>query len=296
MIKKKNSQLRNLDGFDNEEEIEKEINCTNLVNKTGEVKGGGKVESLQCTYNNSEIVDDISDILSLEIESDEISGITEYNSNPIETDQNEGVLEVNPGNISLLDNTYLKDDKNCEESGIFDINGTLNKEVEGKDDTKIEFSNPAETGGLCKYNKTDAGKDINVECQSQDEIEEDYIIIERQYIGNNLLVNSSKTKNSVSCSIGSLSDKTDSAEAGPLGDNSTSTGTGTNRFYTTEKSSGGLSGGTITAIVLVSVFVLVAVGYEYISSEKTTDIAVSVRVVFCNRSYVHISGLLWYAE
>ncbi len=153
---------------------------------------------------------------------DEISGITEYNSNPIETYQNEGVLDLDPGDISLLKNTNLKDDKNCEESGVFDINGILNKGVNGKNDTNIEFSNPAETGGLCKYNTTKEKENINVECQSQDEIEEDYIIIERQYIGNNLLVNSSKTKYNVSCSIGSLSGKADSAEAGPLGDNSIS--------------------------------------------------------------------------
>lgn len=247
IIKKKARRLRNLDGFNDEEELELSIDC-NVTNSTG------KLGTLECT-NNSINIDNTSDISSLEIESDDISGISEFNSNPIETDQNGDTSDVNESEISMLTNPKING-ANCQNSGIFNINGTLSENVNAKNDLNIEFLNPPDTGGLCKYNNGNKDRNLNIECQSKDEFEEDYIITEQQFVGDNLLINSIEADkdNTFSCSIGSLSDKVteDEVEVEPprYGSNST------NRYYTNEKSSQGLSGGSITAIVLVSVFVL----------------------------------------
>jgi len=247
IIKKKVRRFRNLDGFNDEEELELSIDC-NVANSTG------KVGTLECT-NNSINIDNTSDISSLEIESDVISGISEFNSNPIETDQNGDTSDVNESEISMLTNPKING-ANCQNSGIFNINGTLSENVNGKNDLNLEFLNPPDNGGLCKYNNGNKDRNFNIECQNKDEFEEDYIITEKQFVGDNLLINSIEADkdNTFSCSIGSLSDKVteDEVEAEPpkYGSNST------NRYYTNEKSSQGLSGGSITAIVLVSVFVL----------------------------------------
>ena len=148
------------------------------------------------------------------------------------------------------------DDKNCQKKGEFVINGTLNGNINGKSDINVEFLNPPDTGGLCKYNNGTKDSNLNIECQSKEEFDEDYIIMENQFVGDNLLINSMQTNSTFSCSIGSLSDKVAEDEVEPIdyGKNSTAT----NRYYAREKSSGGLSGGSITAIVLCSVVVLAA--------------------------------------
>jgi hypothetical protein len=255
IIKKKTTNLRSLDGFNDEDETEKTINCNSITNSTEEET---KIEALECTDNSTNI-GNISDILSLEIESDDISGISEYNSNPIETDQNGDTLNLNENDIIQLKNPQF-DDKNCQEKGEFVIdgtlNGTLNGNVNGKNDINVEFLNPPDTGGLCKYNNGTKERNLDIECQSKEEFDEDYIIMENQFVGDNLLINSMQTSSTFSCSIGSLSDKVAEDEVEPIdyGKNSTAI----NRYYTREKSSGGLSGGSITAIVLCSVVVLAA--------------------------------------
>ena len=252
IIKKKARRLRNLDGFNDEEELELSIDC-NVTSSTG------KVGTLECT-NNSINIDNISDISSLEIESDDISGISEFNSNPIETDQNGDTSDVKESEISMLTNSKING-ANCQNSGIFTIYGTLSENVNGKNDLNLEFLNPPDTGGLCKYNNGVKDRNLNIECQSKDEFEEDYIITEQQFVGDNLLINSIKADkdNTFSCSIGSLSDKVTEDEVEDelprYGSNTT------NRYYTNEKSSQGLSGGSITAIVLVSVFVLLVTAF-----------------------------------
>ena len=243
--KKKTNLLRNLDDFNDEEEEEKSINCT-LANNSA------NIGTLNCTDDSANI-DDINDILGLDIESDEISGISEYNSNPIEVDQNGDTSNMNENEISMLENPKFND-KSCQESGEFDINGIINEGVNGKNDTNIEFLNPPDTGGLCKYNSAKKNENLNINCQSKEQFEDDYIIMENQFVGDNLLIKSFQTEEIFSCSIGPLSDKVAEAEYEELqqqyGSNST------NRYYTREKSSGGLSGGSITAIVLVSILVL----------------------------------------
>ena len=245
IIKNKARLLRNLDGFNDEEELELSINC-NVTNRTE------KIGTLECT-NNSINIDNTNDISSIEIESDDITGISEYNSNPIETDQNGDTSDVNENEISLLNYPKING-ANCQDSGIFTINGTLSENVNGKNDVNIEFLNPPDTGGLCKYNNGNKERNLNIECQSKEEFDEDYIITEKQFVGDNLLINSieADNDNTFSCSIGSLSDKVieDKVEPSRYGSNST------NRYYSRDKSSGGLSGGSITAIILVSIFVL----------------------------------------
>jgi hypothetical protein len=252
IIKKKARQLRSLDGFNDEEESDLSIDC-NVTNSTN------LVGTLECT-NNAINIDNTSDILSLEIESDDISGISEYNSNPIETDQNGDTSDVKESEISMLNNSKINGE-NCQDKGTFVINGILSQNVNGKNDLNLEFLNPPDTGGLCKYNNGNKDRNLDIECQSKEEFEEDYVIMEKQFVGDNLLINSKETDNNniFSCSIGSLSDKITEDEVKPLEEESNGRNS-TNRYYIKEKSSGGLSGGSITAIVLVSIFaVLVTV-------------------------------------
>ena len=268
IVKKKFSILRNLDDMVEEENI----TCNLENNKT--------VGEYSCPINKISINNE-NEIESLEIESEEISGINEGNNNPIETDINiNNNLESNFSNIDIsklpvFHDTYIDTgfedfirsiniSEICRNKGIFSINGTLSDKtiVDKIKNFEIHFSNPPDSSGICNFSSENP--DI-LECQNKEYFEEEVIKINDQVVAGRFLF--TKTNNSdetsFTCDISSNSDALE-LKLAPIDveGNTTEQSSSVINSYFSKKisSSGGLSGGTIAAIVICSAIILIAVG------------------------------------
>ena len=205
---------------------------------------------------------------NLIITSDEISGIRDDNNDLKETDDNinKGTVSnySDPDNKEILEKKTIpiikinnNDTSSCNISGTFTMKGTLNEgEIpkEGEDD--IIFTNPPDSGALCKYSKTDRNKNINIECENKNEFSDQNLIIGNQFLNETYLLEKFITENPISCEVGSLSYK----EVEDINEEKEKE-IENNKYYSkTNSSSGGLSGGAIAAIVIVCSLVVVAVG------------------------------------
>ena len=249
--------LRNLQEQQNYEESQ--ITC-NLNNDDTNDQVGHYVCEKTVSVSDKNLVE------SLIIKSDEISGIRNDNNDLKETDDNinKGTASnySDPDNKEILEKKTIPiiksnniDTSSCNISGTFTMKGTLNEgEIlkEGEDD--IIFTNPPDSGALCKYSKTDRNKNINIECENKNEFSDQNLIIGNQFLNETYLLEKFITENPISCEVGSLSYK-------EVEDINEEKEIENNKYYSkTNSSSGGLSGGAIAAIVIVCSFVVVAVG------------------------------------
>jgi len=216
-----------------------------------------------------------SDITNFYIESDDISGLFEGSSNPIETDQQiEKNLTINFNDennfekiITLNSPSLIDDDdeNSCNKTGRFTITGKVNKNIIG-DSFYIDYLNPPDIGAYCTFKDTAANNNLIITCHNEDDFELENIIIGKQLIGGKVYIGDNIISGRpLTCQIGdeftagseylSIEGEPEDSQNSTISDN----GVG-NQYYSKSKSSQGLSGGAITAIVIVSAFVLIGVG------------------------------------
>ena len=263
IVKKKFSNLRNLEDVVKEEEAI----CDLEKNDT--------IGTYNCSSSNININNE-NEIESLEIESEDISGINEGNNNPIETDINiNNSIEFNFSKIDISDLPFFNETsldtenetaslENCKNEGKFGINGKLSNitiahEIEN---FQIHFSNPPDSSGICNFSSLNQSKII---CENKEYFEEEAIKINDQVVAGRFFFTKTKDKDEVSftCNIGSSSDTLE-LKVSPIDveGNTTEQSSSVINSYFSKKisSSGGLSGGTIAAIVICSAIILIAVG------------------------------------
>ena len=242
-IRRRISNLRNLEDIQEEDEI----SCLPEGNNISpEIKG----------YNcNSTIkAKDASDFEDFSFESDIVPGLYEENSNPILTDNNikSGVVpEITKDyKIGSFDNPEIVKDKNCNVSGIFDISGNLNnKDLAKLKPFEIHYSNPPDSYSVCNFTSYKL-----MECNNAEAFEDEYIVINKQTLANGMLYIPAVTSEEIfSCAISSSSSL--SLEI-PVGNDTEIE----NRYFSKKVSSGGLNGGAIAAIVIISAAILIGIG------------------------------------
>ena len=260
---KRHSTLRNLDDDDEIEDEIDEINADCDLDKKSEL--GYYNCSASAEISNK------SEVTNFYIESDDISGLFEGSSNPIETDQlieNNKTINFNDdtnfNNIINLKISSINKDS-CDQKGKFTITGDINKSI--PDDISnfyIDYLNPPDIGAICSFDDKNAG-DFTMTCFNEDDFVYEKIIIDNQLVGGKILINKAISNESITCQIGdnftagseylSIEGDPEESQNSTISDN----GVG-NQYYSKTKSSQGLSGGAITAIVIVSAFVLIGVG------------------------------------
>ena len=264
---KRRSTLRNLDDDDDvdieEEKEDIDANCK----KVDENKFGYYDCSADIDISNK------SDVTNFYIESDDISGLFEGSSNPIETDQQiEKNLTINfndkksSDNLITLMSPYLFNDteNSCDKTGQFNITGKIDKNIAG-DSFYIDYLNPPDIGAYCTFKYTAANNNLTMTCHNEDDFVMENIMIDKQLIGGKIYIDNSIMAGPLTCQIGdeftagseylSIEGEPEDSQNSTISDN----GVG-NQYYSKTKSSQGLSGGAITAIVIVSAFVLIGVG------------------------------------
>ena len=260
---KRHSTLRNLDDDDEIEDEIDEINADCILDKPSDL--GYYNCSASAEISNK------SEVTNFYIESDDISGLFEGSSNPIETDQlieNNKTINFNDdtnfNNIINLKISSINKDS-CDQKGKFTITGDINKSI--PDDISnfyIDYLNPPDIGAICSFDDKNAG-DFTMTCFNEDDFVYEKIIIDNQLVGGKILINKAISNESITCQIGdnftagseylSIEGDPEDSQNSTISDN----GVG-NQYYSKTKSSQGLSGGAITAIVIVSAFVLIGVG------------------------------------
>ena len=263
IIVKKKSKLRYLEESPEEENITCNFEQNN--NTIGE-------------YNcKSEIinVDNENEIESFQIESDDITGLHEENSNPIETDNNiknnKTINFTEIPDLSIIPTFYPKIDidndiltKSCKNNGTFLINGTMShKPIHNISNFEIHLSEPIDSSCICNFN----GNFDEMECLNKEEFVEKEIKFKNQSISGIFFLNETKNKDSYyfTCTISPLANSL-KMEINPIIKENDEEGNITqssieNAYFSKKlKSSGGLSGGTIAAIVICSAIILIAVG------------------------------------
>ena len=269
IIIKKPITLRHLE--DDNEEQEDRINCT-LKNET-ENLGDYICESEKITIN------DEKDIEQFIIDSDEISGLTEDNTNPIKTDEDIALNNLvnlsdpevfNLTKIPIFNTTNITE-TNCNKAGSFEIKGTIDDDDKNVfktlGDFDISYINPPDSGALCGY----ADDHSDIDCKNKEEFNDEKLTIESQFINGRFILNKIQSENRMTCAINSLAYQFSGNQSNAAPSNATideetdgpspySSNNIKNRYFTNKNSSGGLSGGAITLIVIVSTVVLVGVG------------------------------------
>ena len=190
-----------------------------------------------------------------------MSGFYETNTNPIETDENIQSGKVNNFSdpeiiklvVPMLIDTDL-DKGNCEQDGVFKLKGTLtNKDVSEKGlNDEVNFINPPDSGAICSFNETKKDSKMVILCQNKEYFEYESLIIGTQMIGGKFLLNKTLIPGPITCAISSKSYSfQEETERVP---------NITNNYFNKKSSSNGLSGGAITAIVIICSIILIGVG------------------------------------
>ena len=262
VFNKRSSKLRNLDDDD---EIEEEINVDCSLDN------GSTLGYYNCSADAD--ISNKSEVTNFYIESDNISGLFEGSSNPIETDkliENNKTENFNDENkfINLVNLTIFDINGSlCQEKGQFTITGNIDKSITN-DSFYIDYLNPPDIGAICNFDDTNDGN-ITMTCHNEDDFVYENIIIDNQIIGGKLFVNKYTLTQPITCQIGDqfeegseyLSSLGEDPSESQNSQNSTiSDNEVRNQYYSKSKSSQGLSGGAITAIVIVSAFVLIGIG------------------------------------
>ena len=239
-IRRRMSNLRNLDEIQEEDEVK----CIQGDDQSSQISG------YNCTSKIK--VNDASEFEDFSMESKDVPGLYEDNSNPILTDNNikAGVVPLisKDYNIGNFDSHHIED-KNCTDEGTFNIVGDLNniKDWTQLKNLEVHYSNPPDSHSVCNFISDDT-----MECHNAEEFEGEYIIINKQSLDNGALYFTGVTSdNYFTCKISSFS-----VLESPIGNNTEIE----NRYFTKKKSSGGLSGGSIAAIVIISAAVLIGLG------------------------------------
>ena len=246
-ITKRVSDLRNLQEID-----ELSVKCEKK-----------KIEESQLGYYICEMPNDginnKDEIENFIIESDDMSGFFEDNTNPIETDEsikkgkvsNFSEPEIIKLTIPILNATYI-DKSNCEKDGAFKLEGNLmNKEVSEKGlYDELIFINPPDSGAICSFDETKKDSKMVMVCQNKEFFEYENLIIGTQMIGGKFLLNKTMTYEPITCAISSYSFHQEPEAISNI----------TNNYFNQKSSSNGLSGGAISAIVIISSIVLIGVG------------------------------------
>jgi len=268
IIVKKKSYLRYLD----ETQEENNIACDLNSDEDKEIK------EYNCISEKIK-VDNENDIGSFQIESESISGLHEENTNPIETDNNiknnkiinfteiYNLSEI-PTFEPVLDTYHDSQNDDCLKNGIFYINGTFKDEVNfttNISNFEIHFSEPIDSSSICNFNSS--SNFTQIKCLNKEEFEKQEIRISDQSISGVFLLSETKSETPYyfTCSINPLSNSLkmeinqiikENDEEGNITQSSIE-----NAYFSKKlKSSGGLSGGTIAAIVICSAIILIAVG------------------------------------
>ena len=263
---KRRSTLRNLDDDD---EIEDEIDD---IDADCTLDNGSLLGYYNCSANAD--ISNKSEVTNFYIESDNISGLFEGSSNPIETDkliENNKTENFNDENKfrNLVNLTIFGINGSlCQEKGQFTITGKIDKSITS-DSLYIDYLNPPDIGAICNFDDTSADNNITMTCHNEDDFVYENIIIDNQIIGGKLFVNKYTSTQPITCQIGDqfeegseyLSSLGEDPSESQNSQNSTiSDNEVRNQYYSKSKSSQGLSGGAITAIVIVSAFVLIGIG------------------------------------
>ena len=263
IIVKKKSKLRYLEESPEEENITCDLEENNKT--IGEYNC--KSETIK--------VDNENEIGSFQIESDNITGLHEENSNPIETDNNiknnKTINFTEIPDLSIIPTFYPKIDidndiltKSCKNNGTFLINGTMShKPIHNISNFEIHLSEPIDSSCICNFN----GNFDEMECLNKEEFVEKEIKFKNQSISGIFFLNETKNKDSYyfTCTISPLANSL-KMEINPIIKENDEEGNITqssieNAYFSKKlKSSGGLSGGTIAAIVICSAIILIAVG------------------------------------
>ena len=132
---------------------------------------------------------------------------------------------------------------------------------------ELNYIYPSSSGALCDFKKN-TSTDLDIICHNKEYFEYEPLIIDNQLIGGKIYIDKPIIAGPLSCLIGD--EFTAGSEYQSLGEdpsesqnsqNSTiSDNEVRNQYYSKSKSSQGLSGGAITAIVIVSAFVLIGIG------------------------------------
>ena len=242
---------------------------------TCDLEKNDTIGTYNCSSSNININNE-NEIESLEIESEDLSGINEGNNNPIETDINiNNNIEFNFSKINISDLPFFNETsldienetaslENCKNEGKFAINGklsniTIASEIEN---FQIRFSNPPDSSGICNFSSVNQSKMI---CENKEYFEEEAIKINDQVVAGRFFFTKTKDIDEVSftCNIGSCSDTLE-LKVSPIeveGNTTEQSSSVINSYFSKKiSSSGGLSGGTIAAIVICSAIILIAVG------------------------------------
>lgn len=255
--------LRNLDEPQGEQE--ESINCT----KDGGVDN--KIKGYNCTSENIK-VDNYSEFESFYFESDNIQGIYEENSNPIETDININnsivsdyqnvefseiifsTTSIDSGKKELNITEISNGETNCPNNGTLIIEGNPDKNFKSQiKNFEIHFSNPLHCEVVCNF--TDDNK--KMKCLNKEEFEEETIKINSQFLLNsNILFNKLISNDSFTCAVSSNLSEFYNQDEG----NQTEIEEKISNRYYNKKSSKGLGGGAIAAIVVICSVVLIGLG------------------------------------
>ena len=276
IIVKKKSYLRYLDELQEPEPEPEEIACSSDKDITDEATNEDTIIPYNC-ISEKITVNNENEIGSFQIESDNIAGLHEENTNPIETDNdiknNKAINFDEKSSLSEIPTFYPEIDtqtdistESCLNDGIFYINGTgnlkNNPNFKYKPNFEIVFSEPFDSSSICNFTSEDYDR---MECQNKEEFKNKEIKISSQSVGQFLLKETNnKDTYYFTCSISPLSNqKIDSTSAiieNNEEGNITQSSVINSYFSKKISSSGGLSGGTIAAIVICSAVILIAVG------------------------------------
>ena len=205
---------------------------------------------------------------SLEVDADQVDGISGIEK--INSPTNSTIDYSNKDNLQKLNDLPVVTIKSingdtCSEDGQFNITGTIS-DISNLEDSysnvEIMLSSPESTG-LCEVEINKSDKSITMTCENRDKFDMSQIIIDRSLIqdseGNYIFTLDSYTSaEQIACDISLNSVKiTESSSTTDSSDDSEFEDSIGNNFSKSQKSSGGLSGGTIAAIAVSCVAAVV---------------------------------------
>lgn len=273
-----------------EDEIEEDIICSNKVSNEKE-----NIKSFEC--NSEKINLDKNEIEYFKIVSNDISGINEDMINPIETDKKIEKGEVfNYSDPILLKELNIKKydgelkELDCSKDGIFKlVLSEVNKNrrrrrrlLENQESFEINYNQPPDNGALCHFLDP-----TQIQCKNKGDFDNKEVKIDNQ------IINIKKTDNEVillnKLSLGTKSwaansnyyqkkstpsNNESNEEPNPPNtdinptDSTDSDSIDSPKIFLSKKSSSGLSGGAIAAIIIVSILALVAAFVAVVLAKK----------------------------
>ena len=210
----------------------------------------------------------------MELNTDNIEDIAGIPDDADPSKLNYAVDYSDPKNLELIGNLpeveiESVDGSNCEEDGSYTIKGKVKKgDLSNYNNVEIPFGSP-DSSGLCNITVKD--KDVNMKCQNKEKFDISSVVFEPSVIQDSdnkeiFKLDGYYNQKRFACAMSVYSETPDKENSG----NSTD-------FYNhiaNKKTSGGLSGGAIAAIVICSVVALaiVAALKFYLSRSKQIEL------------------------